>query len=340
MTRTTRIPRPAPTARATRTAARLGVTVAAAAAPLLLLPWTAGPAQAHGAPTDPVSRVYACSPEGGSANRTAACRAAISANGAPFTAWDNLRVAGVAGRDRQVIPDGRLCSGNLPAYRGLDLARTDFPATRLAPGSRMTLTYASTIAHSGTFKLYLTRPGYDPAKPLKWSDLPTRPFAQVTDPPLRGGAYHIGVTLPKDRTGRQMLYTIWQNSSTPDTYYSCSDVVFPAARKTTASGTAASTAAGAKRESAKPGSAKTATASARPSDSARPSPEDTPTASGPAGARSGGSPDSATAADDSTPVAEATRADTGPSAPLLAGGAAAVLVVTGGTALALRLRRR
>ncbi|MET8772288.1 lytic polysaccharide monooxygenase, partial [Streptomyces sp. NPDC004658] len=224
--------------RTTRTTARLSVRTAAAAAPLLLLPWAAGSAQAHGAPTDPVSRVYACSPEG-EATGTPACRAAIAANGGPFTAWDNLRVAGVAGRDRQVIPDGRLCSGNLPAYRGLDLARRDWPATRLAPGGRLTLTYASTIAHAGTFKLYLTKQGYDPSRPLTWSDLPAHPFAEVTDPPLREGAYHVNATLPSDRTGRQVLYTVWQNSNTPDTYYACSDVVFPERGK--AAGAARST---------------------------------------------------------------------------------------------------
>lgn len=30
------------------------------------------------------------------------------------------------------------------------------------------------------------------------------------------------------KTGRHLIYTIWQSSSTPDTYYSCSDVVFGA----------------------------------------------------------------------------------------------------------------
>ncbi|ANP50228.1 chitin-binding protein [Streptomyces griseochromogenes] len=305
----------------TRMTARLSVTAAAAAAPLLLLPWTAGSAQAHGAPTDPVSRVYACSPEGGDANRSAACRAAIGANGAPFTAWDNLRVAGVNGRDRQVIPDGRLCSGNLPAYKGLDLARRDWPATRLTAGARLTMTYASTIAHTGTFKLYLTEPGYDPAKPLKWSDLPTRPFAQVTDPPLTNGAYHIPATLPTHRTGRQVLYTIWQNSSTTDTYYSCSDVVFEGAG-TAAKATKTPSAA---RESTGGSPSRTA---ADPSP-ARPTPSAEKGTSSPAGATDG-----------STPVAEATRADAGPSAPLLAGGAAAVLVLTGGAALVMRLRRR
>ncbi len=208
------------------------VAVAAVAAAATLLPAT--PALAHGAPRSgqPGFRLLAR----GRRRATAACRAAIAANGAPFTAWDNLRVAGVNGRDRQLIPDGRLCSGGLPAYKGLDLARPDWPSTRLTPGSSLTMAYSSTIPHTGTFKLFLTKPGYDPAKPLTWSDLPQRPFAQVTDPPLTGGAYRIGAKLPADRSGRHVLFTIWQNSSTTDTYYSCSDVVFPASRSSGGTG--------------------------------------------------------------------------------------------------------
>ncbi|MEU3850237.1 lytic polysaccharide monooxygenase [Streptomyces sp. NPDC029554] len=207
------------------------VALAAALVTPLLPWWAAVPAWAHGAPTDPVSRVVACSPEGGDAAGSAACRAAVAANGGPFAAWDDLRLAGVNGRDRQVVPDGRLCSGNLPGYRGLDLARTDWPSTRVTPGATLTMRYASTIPHAGTFRMYLTRPGYDPSGPLSWSDLPGEPFARVTDPELTDGAYRMEVTLPSDRAGRHVLYTVWQNSSTPDTYYSCSDVVFPAKRK-------------------------------------------------------------------------------------------------------------
>jgi predicted carbohydrate-binding protein with CBM5 and CBM33 domain len=143
-------------------------------------------------------------------------------------AWDDLRLAGVRGRDRQVIPDGRLCSAGLPAYRGLDLPRADWPATKLTAGARYTFKYRGTIPHKGTFRLYVTKPGYDPTKPLKWSDLEAKPFLQVTDPALRDGSYVFKGTLPKGRTGRHLIYTIWQNSDTPDTYYSCSDVVFRA----------------------------------------------------------------------------------------------------------------
>ncbi|MFJ5302475.1 lytic polysaccharide monooxygenase [Streptomyces sp. NPDC088350] len=301
----------------------------AAMAPLLLTVWAAGPAQAHGAPTYPVSRVYACSPQGGSTAGSAACKAAIAANGAPFTYWDNLRVPDVNGRDRQVIPDGKLCSGGLSGYKGLDLARTDWPSTRLTPGAKLTMTYVSTIAHTGTFKLYLTKAGYDPAKPLTWSELPTQPFAEVKDPPLTGGAYRIEATLPTGRTGRQLIYTIWQNSSTSDTYYSCSDVVFPGGG--TASSASSAGAAGAKDKAASPSSS-----AAKSPAAASPSARESDTAQ-----KSSASPTEESTAPGSSPVSDATDAASGgPSAPMMAGGAAAVLVLTGGAALALRLRRR
>lgn len=208
-------------------------SVVAGTAAVLPLALAAGPAAAHGAPVSPVSRAAACAAGSGQYVGTAACRAAAAANGGsrPFADWDNLRVAGVAGRDRQVIPDGRLCSGGLAAFRGLDLPRSDWPATRLTPGAAFTMAYGTTIPHQGTFRLYLTRQGYDPSRPLTWSALASDPFIKATDPPVSGGAYRINGRLPADRTGRHVLFTVWQNSSTPDTYYSCSDVVFPAAAK-------------------------------------------------------------------------------------------------------------
>ncbi|MER8219237.1 lytic polysaccharide monooxygenase [Streptomyces sp. NPDC094143] len=284
-----------------RTTTRRAALAAALVTPLLLPLWAAVPARAHGAPTDPVSRVVACSPTGGDRAGSAACRAAVAANGGPFAAWDNLRLADVNGRDRQVVPDGRLCSGGLPGYRGLDLARADWPATRVTPGATLTVRYASTIPHTGTFRMYLTKPGYDPAGPLSWSALPREPFARVTDPALTDGAYRMKVTLPSDRTGRHVLYTVWRNSSTPDTYYSCSDVVFPAREEEPAR-------AEARKEKAPQSEGVTE--------------EKAPRRPGPAG----------------TPRVQERAA--GPNTPVLAGGAALMLVLTGGAALALRLRRR
>ncbi|MFG3086236.1 lytic polysaccharide monooxygenase [Streptomyces antibioticus] len=316
------------------TAHRTAALAAAAVTPLLVNLWAAGPALAHGAPTDPVSRVYGCSPDGAQ-NGSAACRAAVAANGSPFTAWDNLRVPNVNGRDRQTVPDGKLCSGGLPAYKGLDLARSDWPSTKVTPGGTLRMTYASTIPHTGTFKLYLTKQGYDPSRPLTWSDLPDRPFAEIKDPKLTNGAYRFAAQLPTGRTGRQVLYTIWQNTSTPDTYYSCSDVVFPGGG--TGGGAGAQQGGTAtKKPSASPSA--TPTASASPSSS--PSPVSASPSASTAAAGTGDGAKSAADTGQGAPVANATEAGSGPSTRLLAGGAATVLALTGATALFLRLRRR
>ncbi|MFD8377935.1 lytic polysaccharide monooxygenase [Streptomyces sp. NPDC059679] len=282
------------------------------AAPVLLMTLAAGPAQAHGAPTDPVSRTVACSPEGGENSRSAACRAAVAAGGVPDE-WDNLRVAGVAGQDRQKIPDGKLCSGGLDVYKGLDLARADWPSTRLTAGADLTLTYRSTIPHTGTFELYLTKEGYDPTRPLKWSDLDAKPFATATDPALVDDAYRIKAKLPTGRTGRQLLFTIWRNTSTPDTYYSCSDVVFGGAEDTAG-----------KKAPAEGGETDTAERPAKPTGT----PTNTPTGEG-------------TAENTGTGTGEDTnRADATENTPvtLYAGGAAA-LAVGAGVVVTLRRRR-
>ncbi|MEV7870781.1 lytic polysaccharide monooxygenase [Streptomyces sp. NPDC088124] len=264
---------------------------------------TATPAYAHGAPTDPLSRTAACGPEGGAAASTAACQAAVAANGGQtFEAWDNLRIADVNGRDQQFVPDGRLCSGGLDAYRGLDLARADWPATRLTPGAGLDLTYRTTIPHTGTFSLYLTREGYDPTTPLRWSDLAPQPFMTVTDPPVVNGAYRMSGTLPSNRTGRHVLYTVWRNTSTPDTYYSCSDVVFPeAAGGSGDSGAAAGTGASSGR--ALPGQPTVPTAPASPTAVADPVPATSAAPSSPEAAAVP-SPDASAAPSAATPPAD------------------------------------
>jgi predicted carbohydrate-binding protein with CBM5 and CBM33 domain len=208
--------------RVRRPAALAGVATVAALMPAL-------PAFAHGAPVSPISRSAACAAGGGTKTGTAACKAARAANGGPFGTFDNVRVPNVDGADRKVVPDGKLCSGGLAAFKGLDIARDDFPATSVKAGRTLTVQYRTTAPHRGSFRIYLTRQGYDPKKKLTWDDLGSKPIATVTNPPIRDGAYVMSAKLPTGRTGRHMLYIVWQTSSTPDTYYSCSDLVFGAA---------------------------------------------------------------------------------------------------------------
>ncbi|RCH65065.1 LPXTG cell wall anchor domain-containing protein [Streptomyces sp. SDr-06] len=204
---------------------RAAVVAALGFTPLALTGLAAGPAAAHGSMTDPVSRVSACYAEGPESPKSAACKAAVAVSGAQaFYDWNAVNMANAAGRSKEIIPDGRLCSGGNDKYKGLDLARADWPATKLSAGSH-TFHYKGTAPHKGSFALYITKVGYDPSKPLKWSDLEATPFAEVTDPPMRGGDYVFEGKIPA-RSGRHLIYSIWQRSDSPEAFYTCSDVVF------------------------------------------------------------------------------------------------------------------
>ncbi|MFF1921081.1 lytic polysaccharide monooxygenase [Streptomyces sp. NPDC058221] len=216
-----------------RRRATAGIAVLGAA-PLALTVLTAAPASAHGSLSDPVSRVSACFAEGPESPTSAACAAAVAAGGTQaLYDWNGVNIANAAGNHRRLIPDGKLCSAGNDKFKGLDLPRADWPATKLAAGSH-TFRFRATAPHKGSFELYLTNSSYDPAKPLKWSDLEEKPFAGATDPKLVDGSYVFDGTVPQ-RAGRQLIYTVWQRSDSPEAFYACSDVMFDGAAGGTAS---------------------------------------------------------------------------------------------------------
>ncbi|MBV7695276.1 lytic polysaccharide monooxygenase [Streptomyces sp. TRM70350] len=195
-------------------------------APLALTALSTAPASAHGSMGDPVSRVAQCYAEGPESPGSDACEAAVAAGGTQaLYDWNGVRIGNAAGQHRTLIPDGKLCSANNEAFKGLDLARADWPATSVSSGS-YTFKYRVTAPHRGTFTVYLTKPGYDPAQPLGWGDLDlANPVATATDPAASGGFYTFSGTLP-ERSGKHVLYAIWQRSDSPEAFYSCSDVTF------------------------------------------------------------------------------------------------------------------
>ncbi|WP_367324238.1 lytic polysaccharide monooxygenase [Streptomyces sp. HUAS ZL42] len=208
-------------------ARRTVVTVAAlGAVPLAITALAAAPASAHGSMGDPVSRVSQCYAEGPESPRSDACKAAVAAGGTQaLYDWNGIRIGDADGRHQALIPDGKLCSANNEEFKGLDLARADWPATGVSSGS-YTFKYRVTAPHRGTFKVYITKAGYDPARPLAWEDLDLEhPVATAADPVASGGFYTFTGALP-ERSGRQLLYAVWQRSDSPEAFYSCSDVTF------------------------------------------------------------------------------------------------------------------
>ncbi len=197
---------------------------------MTLLP--AQPAGAHGAMVSPASRTYACyldglRPSGEIDPVNPACADAVAVSGtqALYDWYGVLRSDG-AGRTRGFIPDGQLCSGGSPKYAGLDLPRADWPVQGLRAGGEYEFTYAAWVPHPGSFRLYITKQGYDPTRPLHWDDLEPVPFLTAApQPPLTDGAYRLRGRLPEGLTGRHVVYSVWERSDSTETFYNCSDVV-------------------------------------------------------------------------------------------------------------------
>ncbi|WP_442935288.1 lytic polysaccharide monooxygenase auxiliary activity family 9 protein [Micromonospora sp. CPCC 206061] len=197
----------------------------------LLATTLAVPAQAHGSATDPPSRVFGCFDRWGSdfqnpvmATEDPMCWQAWRANPNAMWNWNALNRTGVAGDYRAAIPDGQLCSGGL-THDGR-FASMDKPGEWRAASKprQFTLTVTDGVRHGADFlRVYITRQGYDAlTQPLRWSDLEL-----VTTTGLQPGAPGV-YTAQVDagtRTGRHVVYTIWQASHKDESYYMCSDVI-------------------------------------------------------------------------------------------------------------------
>ncbi|MEU8819477.1 lytic polysaccharide monooxygenase [Actinoplanes sp. NPDC048796] len=213
--------------------------VLAAGAALIGLP---GAAEAHGAIMVPGSRTWLCYKDGrnpttGAIEPTnAACAAAVAQSGTTsLYNWFAVLRSDGAGRMSGFIPDGQLCSGGTGGpynFTGFNLARDDWPVTHLTSGRTLGVKYNNWAKHPGTFRLYITKDSWSPTRPLAWSDLESTPFDTVTNPPDNGGPgsddgyYYWNANLPSGKSGRHIIYSVWQRSDSNETFYGCSDVVF------------------------------------------------------------------------------------------------------------------
>jgi chitin-binding protein len=222
---------------------RRKITLAGAAAviaTLLMVVLMPGQASAHGAMMMPGSRTYLCWKDGLSASgsiqpNNPACAAAVAQSGPnSLYNWFAVLRSDGAGRTSGFIPDGKLCSGGAVVYdfSGFDLARNDWPVTHLTSGANIQFRYNKWAAHPGAFRTYITKDSWSPTRPLAWSDLESTPFYTAQDPPSVGSPgnadsyYYWNATLPSGKSGRHIIYSVWQRSDSQETFYNCSDVVF------------------------------------------------------------------------------------------------------------------
>ncbi|MFC7550118.1 lytic polysaccharide monooxygenase [Plantactinospora sp. GCM10030261] len=196
------------------------------------------PAAAHGAAMTPGSRTFLCWKDGLSETGeikpiNPACTAAVNQSGAnSLYNWFSVLRSDANGRTVGFIPDGQLCSGGNPGFRGYDLARNDWPLTHLTAGARMEFKYSNWAHHPGTFYFYVTKDSWSPTRALAWNDLESQPFLTVTNPPQRGGVgtneghYYFSGNLPTGKSGRHIIYSRWVRSDSQENFFGCSDVTF------------------------------------------------------------------------------------------------------------------
>ncbi|MGC5050838.1 lytic polysaccharide monooxygenase auxiliary activity family 9 protein [Micromonospora sp. DT48] len=222
-----------------RSSRALWLLAVAAIATLLLTTALVAPASAHGSVADPVSRNYGCWQRWGNdfqnprmATEDPMCWQAWQTDTNAMWNWNGLYREGVAGNHQAAIPDGQLCSGGRTEngrYRAMDTPGA-WRTTSVANSFR--LKFYDQASHGADYiRVYATRQGYDAlTTPLAWSHLElvgqigNTPASQWQQEP-GGVSIEIPVNAP-GRTGRHVIYTIWQASHSDQSYYICSDVQF------------------------------------------------------------------------------------------------------------------
>jgi len=188
-------------------------------------------AGAHGNATDPPSRNYGCWQRWGSdfqnpamAQQDPMCWQAWQTDTNAMWNWNGLYRENVAGNHQAAIPDGQLCSAGRTQggrYRAMDVPG-DWKA--VDKPRNFTVNVLDQALHGADYyRVYITRQGFNPlTQQLRWGDLEL--VAQVGRTPPQSNTV-ISVNAG-NRTGRHIVYTIWQASHLDQSYYFCSDVRF------------------------------------------------------------------------------------------------------------------
>lgn len=181
------------------------------ATPVLL----SGSAYGHGYTSKPPSRSYECG------------QATVS--DCDQAQWDPDGVEGPKGFPDAGPADGQICAGGVDRFYALDQPRDGkWPATKMVSGGPVDFTWHLTAIHATTdFSYYITKPGWDPTKPLRRADLDLKPFLKKDyggeEPP---GDFTDSGTLPSGQTGRALILAVWTIADTGNAFYQCIDADF------------------------------------------------------------------------------------------------------------------
>jgi predicted carbohydrate-binding protein with CBM5 and CBM33 domain len=177
-------------------------------------------ADAHGSTQEPPSRVHSCRFTQPS---NAMCQDAEATDPQAIYDWMEVNIGDAAGRHRELIPDGELCSAGRDKYAAFDVPG-EWPLTHLTPNQagEYEIVFENTAPHATAYyHVYLTDPGFDARTDrLGWDDLQLIHDSGAME---ASSEAHFAVDLP-DRDVPAILYVVWQRSDSPEAFYACSDV--------------------------------------------------------------------------------------------------------------------
>jgi chitin-binding protein len=198
----------------------IAIPIVAALAAAVAISAPPDPADAHGSTQLPASRTYTCRFE---MPDNPMCAAAWDANEQALYDWMEVNIGDAAGRHRELIPDGRLCSAGRDKYAAFERPG-DWPVTNLVAGGSGVheIVYHNTAPHSTAYyRLYLTEPTFDArTDSLAWDDLE---LVYDSGPLEPAQEQRFRVALPS-RDTPAILYVVWQRDDSPEAFYACSDV--------------------------------------------------------------------------------------------------------------------
>ncbi|MFI9624881.1 lytic polysaccharide monooxygenase [Streptomyces sp. NPDC052042] len=172
-------------------------------------------ASSHGYTDNPISRQKLC--------------ANGSVSGCGSIQWEPQSVEGPKGFPAAGPADGKICAGGNSGFAQLDDPRGgNWPATKVTAGQGFSFRWQFTARHATSdFRYYITKDGWDPAKPLTRADLEPQPFMTV---PYGGKQPPATLTqqgtIPTQKTGKHMILSVWNVADTANAFYACSDVQF------------------------------------------------------------------------------------------------------------------
>lgn len=141
-------------------------------------------------------------------------------------------------------PDGKLASAGIADYAPLDAPKLpngqDWPAMTVTPGGTVRWTWWLTACHkTEKWHYWITKDNWDPNKPLTRDQFEREPMATLhwhmdvstADwmSPLPINDVQHWIKLPK-KTGRHVIYAVWDVGDTANAFYQLTDVYFDPSR--------------------------------------------------------------------------------------------------------------